>query len=111
MNNQELCRLSVCAQVTEITNEITQQEPNAPIQQVATSNELLVRKVKSFQRFGCEDWTESLGIVPMPGRYALMLNSDRTHLFWLRRDGAERVEHCDKWAIYRGASFDPDKAQ
>ena len=47
-----------------------------------------------------------LGIQKMPEGYALMLNSDRSHFYWLRCDGAESVIHWNEWAIYRGAKTD-----
>ena len=45
----------------------------------------------------------SLGICNMPDGYALMINPDRTHYYWLRSDGAESFICWDKWAVYRGA--------
>ncbi|GEK48946.1 hypothetical protein PRZ61_10620 [Halomonas pacifica] len=48
----------------------------------------------------CDDM---LGFVQMPDGYALMLNPDRTHFYWLNEDGVESCIHWDKWAMYRGA--------
>ena len=48
----------------------------------------------------------SLGIREMPKGYALMLNCDRTHYYWLRYDGAESCIDWDKWSVYRGAKAD-----
>lgn len=51
-------------------------------------------------------WIPSLGIQSMPEGYALMLNPDETHYYWLRADGVESVIHWDRWAVYRGAKSD-----
>ena len=53
--------------------------------------------------------SDSLGIQRMPYGYALMLNSDRTHYYWLRWDGAESSIHWSMWACYRGAKLDAAK--
>jgi hypothetical protein len=42
----------------------------------------------------------------MPEGYALMLNPDRSHFYWLRRDGAESAQHWNMWAIYQWAKQD-----
>ena len=57
---------------------------------------------------GCHDMSGSLGIKAMPEGYALMLNSDESHFFWLRYDGLNSVECWDKWACYRGARSDKE---
>lgn len=44
-----------------------------------------------------------LGFIRMPEGYALMLNSDQTHFYWINDKGEESVIHWDKWAVYRGA--------
>lgn len=49
-----------------------------------------------------------LGIRSMPDGYALMLNCDRTHFYWLRSDGKESCIHWDKWAVYRSAAKDAE---
>ena len=46
----------------------------------------------------------------MPEGYALMLNPDRTHHYWLRFNGNESAIHWDKWAVYRGAIKNKTKA-
>lgn len=50
--------------------------------------------------------SKSLGIQQMPEGYALMLNGDRTHFYWLRDDGVESAIGWDKWAVYRWAKLD-----
>ena len=47
--------------------------------------------------------SNSLGIRQMPTGYALMINNDMTHFYWLKMDGTESTISWDKWAIYRGA--------
>lgn len=47
-----------------------------------------------------------LGIQQMPKGYALMLNPDRTHYYYLREDGIESCIHWNKWAVYRSAIYD-----
>ena len=51
---------------------------------------------------------DSLGIQRMPKGYALMLNCDESHFYWLRHDGAESCIHWNKWAVYRGARADAE---
>lgn len=53
---------------------------------------------------GCTDCTHRLGIAKMPDGYALLLNPDETHFFWLRlADGAESSIDWDKWRVRRSA--------
>jgi hypothetical protein len=51
---------------------------------------------------GCCDASKSLGIVQMPEGFALMLNPDRTHYYYLSAT-QESCIHWNKWAIYRWA--------
>lgn len=67
--------------------------------------------VNDHESIGSIDASKSLGIQKMPDGYALMLNPDRTHFYWLRYDGVASVIHWDKWAIYRGASRDSIELQ
>lgn len=48
----------------------------------------------------------SLGICQMPEGYALMLNPDQSHYYFVRHDGLESVIHWNRWAIYRWAKAD-----
>ncbi|QAY17991.1 hypothetical protein [Pseudoalteromonas phage C7] len=50
--------------------------------------------------------SNSLGFASMPEGYALMLNADRSHYYWIRYDGVESVISWDKWSVYRGAVSD-----
>lgn len=52
------------------------------------------------------DMSQSLGIVQMPEGYALMLDADRMHYYWIREDGAESAIHWNKWAVYNWAKTD-----
>lgn len=51
-----------------------------------------------------------LGIKSMPDGYALMINPDRTHYYYVRHDGAESMIHHDRWAVYRWAVRDSQNA-
>jgi hypothetical protein len=61
----------------------------------------LAREVEMLKSWGCVDYSKRLGIVTLPAGYALMLNSDGSHFFYARWDGAESCEHWNKWAVYR----------
>ena len=52
---------------------------------------------------GCHDVSASLGFVNMPEGYALMLNSDESHYYWLNSKGESSCISWDKWAVYRSA--------
>lgn len=62
--------------------------------------------IKDYEERGCEQC--SLGIATMPEGYALMLNGDRTHYFWISDRGEESVIHWNKWIVYRGAKEHAD---
>lgn len=56
---------------------------------------------------GCRDVSNSLGIQKMPEGYALLLNADESHFFWMERaTGRESVQDWDKWNVWRGAHED-----
>lgn len=57
--------------------------------------------VGDFEELGCRQCR--LGIVEMPEGYALMLNGDQTHYFWVNDLGEESVICWNKWMVYRGA--------
>ena len=60
------------------------------------------------ESYGCQE--RLLGVQSMPEGYALMINADRTHFYWLRHDGTESVIHWDKWAVYKWAKHDAQTA-
>lgn len=66
--------------------------------------ELLNYHIEDHKAMGCVE--KGLGIVNPPLGYAIMLNSDHTHYYWLRYDGLESCISCCKWAAYRGAKKD-----
>lgn len=72
-------------------------------------SDLLNSHVLDHVDLGCHEMNQSLGIQTMPEGYALMLNSDKTHFYWLRYDGVESCICWDKWAVYRGAKTDAAK--
>ncbi|AUR98399.1 hypothetical protein NVP1250O_61 [Vibrio phage 1.250.O._10N.261.55.E11] len=61
--------------------------------------------IKWYTERGCTH-VQTLGFVKMPDGYALMINSDYTHYFWVREDWAESSITCDRWDAYRGALRD-----
>ena len=68
--------------------------------------EALDAEVQDHVSIGCHCMDDILGIQKMPDGYALMLNADETHFYWLRYDGVESAIHWDKWAVYRAAKAD-----
>jgi hypothetical protein len=63
----------------------------------------LQKHIRALEDLGCIHMERSLGFAKMPEGYALMLNADRTHYFWLRHDGGESDVHWNKWAVRKGA--------
>lgn len=59
--------------------------------------------VSYYVSSGSFDVSSSLGFASMPEGYALMLNSDRTHHYWINSDGVESSIDWDKWQVYRNA--------
>ena len=55
---------------------------------------------------GATNMNHALGARSMPEGYALMLNADQSHYYWLRHDGTESCISWDRWAAYRGAKAD-----
>lgn len=72
-------------------------------------NEELNEQIKFYVDEGCRDVSSCLGFVKMPKGYALMLNSDESHFFWLRHDGLESVIYCNRWDVYRMAKLNSIK--
>ena len=68
---------------------------------------MLENAIKEHESLGSEK--RNLGLQKMPDGYALMVNGDYTHYYWLRWDGEESMVHWDKWAVYRGARADTKK--
>lgn len=69
----------------------------------ASMDSRLLREINDHVGVGSYDASNSLGIQDMPDGYALMLNPDETHYYWLRWDGVESAIHWNRWAVYRGA--------
>lgn len=72
---------------------------------------LLQQQIDADESLGCHDMSKSLGFQKMPTGYALMLNSDESHFYWLRHDGLQSCICWDKWAVYRGAVDDSKKGE
>ena len=70
---------------------------------------LLAAHVLDHVYLGCHGMDDSLGIQKMQEGYALMLNGDESHFYWLRYDGVESCICWDKWSVYRGAKADKEK--
>jgi hypothetical protein len=87
---------------------MSKQQPKIDRVSGSALNVLLSVFIDEAVSFGCVDVSESLGIRKMPKGYALMLNADHTHHYWLRHDGIESDIHWDKWAVYRGAKEDAE---
>jgi hypothetical protein len=51
----------------------------------------------------CGAFVALTGRARIPEGYAILLNADRSHYFWIRADGAEGPIHWDKWAAVRMA--------
>lgn len=64
--------------------------------------------IAEYEDSGCSDMSKSLGFQRMPKGYVLMLNSDRTHYFWIT-DSMESSINWDKWAVYSGAMAHSNK--
>lgn len=69
--------------------------------------------MKGFDEFiaeheasGARYCVSDLGFQDMPNGYALFLNPDESHYYFVRDDGYESAVHWDKWAIYRWARAD-----
>ncbi len=72
---------------------------------------LLSVHIHDYEANGSFNASHCLGIQDMPDGYALMLNPDYTHYYWLRYDGMESVISWDKWAAFRGARDDKEKQE
>lgn len=83
--------------------------PNIPRVFMNKTERKLRENVQDYLEMGCLCMNKSLGIQQMPYGYALMLNGDRTHYFWLRHDGCESVISWDKWQVWRWAEDDFEK--
>ena len=74
------------------------------------SNDLLSSVVAEYEKMGCRRIEIGLCNVKMPQGYALMLNADGTHYFWLRQDGVESTIHWNRFVIHRWAKAEALKA-
>lgn len=72
---------------------------------MTTESESLLLQVKEHEKDGCQRACRSLGFVKMPEGYALMLNTDISHFYWLRHDGVEGVIFWNKWRARKAAKM------
>jgi hypothetical protein len=63
--------------------------------------ERIERLVEAYVLAGCR--IALLGKAKMPDGYALLLNADESHYFWIRSDGAEGPIHWNKWSARKMA--------
>lgn len=66
---------------------------------------VLADQICDHEQQGSEHVSDSLGFCKMPQGYALMLNPDRSHYYWLRHDGAEGPIDWNKWRVYKSAKL------
>lgn len=66
-------------------------------------------ELKWYIENGCVDYSHRLGIVKIPNGYALLLNSDHSHFFYIKKGDFESCIHWDKWAVYRWIKNDKNK--
>lgn len=58
-------------------------------------------EIKSLEGLGCINYNDRLGFHSVPNGYALMLNADYSHFFYVRFDGKESCIHWNRWAVLR----------
>lgn len=68
-------------------------------------SDALKKQIEADECMGSHDKSGSLGICRMPKGYALMLNADLSHFYWLRFDGVSSDVSWDKWSVWRGANL------
>jgi len=73
--------------------------------------ERLASHVAEHEVLGASRCDKSLGIRSMPEGYALMLNRDESHFYWLKFDGSEGVEAWDKWYVYHSATMNSESCE
>ena len=62
--------------------------------------------VEDYVSGGCTDYSDRLGFCDVPMGYALLLNRDESHFFYIKEDGKESSIHWDKWAVYNWIKAD-----
>lgn len=67
--------------------------------------------VNDHKLMGCVRCDNSLGFRKMPEGYALMLNRDESHYYWLKFDGSEGPEAWDKWYVYHSATMNSESCE
>lgn len=68
-------------------------------------------EVQILVDLGCEDYSKRLGFASVPEGYALMLNADRSHFFYVRHDGKESCIHWNQWAVLKWIKQDAKNQQ
>ena len=103
-----LGRLSLTLKVNlETHNNTNKGRLTAAKESIMVESELKAA-IAEYEDSGCTNMSKSLGIKEMPSGYALMLNSDNTHYFWIT-DSLESSISWNKWAVYRSAMADSNR--
>lgn len=71
----------------------------------------LLAHVNDHKLMGCARCDKFLGFRKMPEGYALMLNRDESHYYWLKFDGSEGSEAWDKWYVYHSATMNRENCE
>ena len=70
-------------------------------------SEALLEEVNEYIDIGCQYTPRALGFQSMPEGYALMVNADCTHYFWICEDGRDSCIGS-MWGVYYGAKEDQE---
>ncbi len=67
------------------------------------------KQLQYYLDSGCVDYSNRLGIVTTPEGYALLLNSDHSHFFYIK-NGVEDESpiHWNRWAVYNWIKKDSE---
>jgi hypothetical protein len=64
------------------------------------TGEAMTEMIKKYMELGCT--LARFGIrTRIPEGYAILLNADESHYFWIDYKGNESAIHWNKWAIWR----------
>lgn len=73
--------------------------------------EILESHITEHEAMGATRSDKSLGFRKMPEGYALMLNRDESHYYWLKFNGDEGPEAWDKWYAYHSAMMNSENCE
>jgi|GEM_PF-1893809 len=78
---------------------------------MADLRERLESQIAEHEAMGATRSDKSLGFRKMPEGYALMLNRDESHYYWLKFDGSEGPEAWDRWYVYHSATMNGENCE